>query len=141
MLSPARLTDRSIVSPLANTARMSASRSWWSSRLTISVSGRPRSPGMRLKILVTAGVKLRITRLRSRKIVAICELWKRFCRSVLARSSSSILLWSSALTVCIFLVDRLQLLLGGLELFVARLQLLVDREQLLVRSPELLIGG
>jgi hypothetical protein len=33
-------------------------------RLTISVSGRPLSLGMRLNSLVTAGVKLRISRFR-----------------------------------------------------------------------------
>ena len=61
--------------------------------------GRPRSVGMRLKIAVTAGVKLRMIRWRSRNTVAICVLSNRLRRSALLRSSSSTLPASSLLTV------------------------------------------
>ena len=66
----------------------------------MSVSGRPRSPGIRLKISVAEGVKLRITSFGSRKMVATWVLSNRFRRSALARSSASILSCRSTLTVC-----------------------------------------
>jgi len=40
-----------------------------------------------------------------------------------------------------FLVDRLQLLLGGFEFLIRRLLLLVDRDQLFVRRLQLFQGG
>ncbi len=55
--------------------------SWASNRAAKSDSGRPTSPSASRKTAVAAGVKRAIRPWRSRKMVAICVLWKRFWRS------------------------------------------------------------
>ncbi len=89
-----------MVLPVSNTALTSAARSGIGTRPTRSVRGRPRSAGRMLKISDTAGVKLRMIRWRSRKMVATRVLSNRLVRSLLARSNCSTLPCSSALTVC-----------------------------------------
>ncbi|MNV55236.1 hypothetical protein D3C71_1474640 [compost metagenome] len=79
---------------------MSCANEGSGTRLARSVMGRPRSLGKIRNTSQTGGVKLRMTRLPSRKSVANAVLSNRLCRSLLLRSSSSTLPCSSALTVC-----------------------------------------
>ena len=104
----------------------------------MSESGRPRSAGIRLKTSRARGVNSLMRAERSRKMVPISVELIRFWMSSLAWICSSILIFSSWLTVVQLLVDRLQLLLARLELLGRRAELLVHRLELFVRGLQLL---
>ena len=100
MASPSRrATRRSIVEPAVSAARISCSRSSWSSRWVMSVSGRPQSVGIRLNRLAAGAVKLRMRRSIVEKDQGDLGAVEQVLRSLLAWSSCSSLRDSSALTV------------------------------------------
>ncbi len=95
----ARPTVRSTGTRVSSTRATSSGTSWASKRAAKSESGRPTSPSASRNTAVAAGVKRAIRDSRSRKMVAIWVLWKRFWSSPWRRSSSSTFLLSSVLRV------------------------------------------
>src|SRR5215469_2813500 len=108
-------------------------------RLTMSVSGRPLSLGIRLNSLVTAGVKPRISQ------IPVEEDCRYLCalEQIVEIAVGSVELVDFRAELMIdrlqFLIDRLQFLFRSLELFIGRLQFLIDREQLFIGGAELFV--
>ncbi len=96
---------------------------------------------MRLKIRATAGVKLRITRFRSRKIVRDPGALEQIVQIAIDAVYFFDLVAQLGVDDVQFLVGRLHFLFRSFELLVGRLQFFVDREQLLVGRAEFLVGG
>ena len=98
--SPVVGTSHSLKTRERITSRASVARAGYCSWVTMSVMGRPMSPGIRLMMRVVGSVKRRTLSTSSRNKIAISVLSSRFFMSLLARDSSVTLACNSWFTVC-----------------------------------------